>query len=493
MNKNVKRTVATMMIAGMTVSGAAGVYAGTNMEKISAFLNHSIGFKINGSTYIPKDENGNKLSPITYHDTTYLPVRALSNALNTPIQYDSKTNTIYIGTSTTDQWVLTNYTAAQLDEIKQAFAGFDGFETAYAPQIMIKGDALQKVAATADGVNLLFKNMTVNVSPRDYSHDYDGTAVTLPNGLTGKWYKPGDTAMLSVKVDDRYVTVSSPDGKLSNSQLEKVATTVTKVGAVQTDLVQVVYTAAQLDELKKAFAGFDGFETAYAPQMMIKGDVLQKTVATADGVNIVFENMTVNVSPRDYSHDYDGKSVTLSNGAKAKWYKVGDTPMLTLKVDDRYVTLSSPNANLTQARLEKVAVTVAKVGAVQSDLAKVTYTSAQSNAIKDEFAKFDGFTTAYAPTLMIKDDAFQKVAGGDSVNFFFKHMNVKISPRDYSVGYDSTNVTLPNGVKAKWFTPSDTATLSFQIDDRYVTISSADKSLTKAQVEQIATGVAKLK
>ncbi|WP_248761637.1 copper amine oxidase N-terminal domain-containing protein [Paenibacillus sp. ATY16] len=493
MNKSMKRTVATMMIAGMTVSGAAGAFAGTNMEKISAFLNHGIGFKINGSTYIPKDENGNKLSPITYHDTTYLPVRALSNALNTPIQYDNKTNTIYIGTSTTDQWVLTNYTAAQLDQIVKAFAGFDGFEEAYAPQMMIKGDALQKVSAKSDGVNLLFTNMAVNVSPRDYSHDYDGTNVTLSNGATAKWYKVSGKDMLTVKVDDRYVTVSSPNGKLNKSQVEKAAASVTKVGVAQSDLVKVLYTAVQLDELKKAFAGFDGFEAAYAPQMMVKGDVLKKTAATEDGVNIIFENMTVNVSPRDYSFKYDGTNVTLSNGAKAKWYTVNGTDMLTLKVDDRYVTLSSPNANLTHARLEKVAVNVTKVGAAQSDLAKVTYTAAQTNAIKDEFAKFDGFETAYAPTLMTKNDAFQKVAGGDSVNFLFKHMNVQISPREYSVGYDSTAVTLPNGVKAKWFTPSKTAMLSFQIDDRYVTVSSADNSLSKAQIEQIATGVAKLK
>jgi hypothetical protein len=361
MNKNIKRTVATMMIAGMTVSGAAGVYAGTNLQKINAFLNYSIGFKIDGSTYVPKDENGNKLAPITYHDTTYLPVRALSNALNTPIQYDSKTDTIYIGTSTTDQWVLTNYTAAQLDDIKKAFAGFDGFETPYAPQMMIKGDALQNATATGDGVNLLFKNMTVNVSPRDYSYEYEGTTVTLSNGAKAKWYTPSDTAMLTVKVDDRYVTVSSPNGKLSKAQLEKAAVSVTKVGDSQTDLTTVTYTAAQTKE------------------------------------------------------------------------------------------------------------------------------------IKGEFAKFDGFTAAYAPTKMAKDDAFQKVASGDSVIFWFKHMNVQISPRDYSFGYDSTNVTLPNGVKAKWFTPSDTAMLTFQIDDRYVTISSADNALTKAQIEQIATGVVKLK
>ncbi|TCM90793.1 hypothetical protein EV294_110150 [Paenibacillus sp. BK033] len=493
MNKNVKRTVATMMIAGMTVSGAAGVYAGTNMEKISAFLNHGIGFKINGSTYIPKDENGKTLAPITYHDTTYLPVRALSNALNTPIQYDSKTNTIYIGTSTTDQWVLTNYSAAQLDEIKKAFAGFEGFGTAYAPQIMIKGDALQKVAATADGVNLLFKNMTVNVSPRDYSFEYDGTNVTLSNGAKAKWYNVNGTDMLTVKVDDRYVTVSSPNKALSKAQAEKVAVTVASVGVVQSDMAAATYTAAQLDEMKKAFAGFDGFEAAYAPQLTVKGDALQKTAATADGVNLLFKNMTVNVSPRDYSFEYDGTNVTLSNGAKAKWYNVNGTDMLTVKVDDRYVTVSSPSKTLTKAQAEKVAVSVAKVGAAQSDLATVTYTDAQTKAIKDEFAKFDGFTAAYAPTKMAKDDAFQNVASGDSVIFWFKHMNVQISPRDYSYGYDSTAVTLANGVKAKWFAPSGTAMLSFQIDDRYVTISSADNSLTKAQIEQIATGVAKLK
>jgi hypothetical protein len=254
------------------------------------------------------------------------------------------------------------------------------------------------------------------------------------------------------------------------------------------------YTGAQLDEIKKAFAGFDGFETAYAPQMMIKGDALQKVTATADGVNLLFKNMTVNVSPRDYSYDYDGTTVTLSNGVKAKWYTEGKTQMLTVKVDDRFVTISSPSGKLSKSQLEKAVVSVTKVGASQNtDLTAVTYTAAQTKEIKAEYAKFDGFTAAYAPMQMAKGDAFQKVASGDSVIFWFKHMTVQISPRDYSFGYDSTSVTLSNGVKAKWFKPSDTAMLSFHIDDRYVTISSADQALTNAQIEQIAIGVGKLK
>lgn len=42
------------MVFGMAVTGSAGVYAGTNLQKISAYLNHSIGFQVNGADYTPQ-------------------------------------------------------------------------------------------------------------------------------------------------------------------------------------------------------------------------------------------------------------------------------------------------------------------------------------------------------------------------------------------------------------------------------------------------------
>ena len=78
---------------GMTLTGAAGVYAGANLEKISAYLNHSIGIKVDGVIY----NTGKTLTPITYQNTTYLPVRAIADVLDVPLQYDAKNNQVLIG------------------------------------------------------------------------------------------------------------------------------------------------------------------------------------------------------------------------------------------------------------------------------------------------------------------------------------------------------------------------------------------------------------
>ena len=76
---------------------------------------------------------------------------------------------------------------------------------------------------------MIFKHMTVNVSPRDYSSDYESREVKLANGVAAKWYTPSDTPMLGFQLDDRTVTLSSPDGSLSSRQIEQVAVSVAKL------------------------------------------------------------------------------------------------------------------------------------------------------------------------------------------------------------------------------------------------------------------------
>jgi hypothetical protein len=233
-----KKMIIATMVFGMAVTGSAGIYAGTNMQKISAYLNHRIGFKVNGAAYTPADSNGKTLSPITYNDTTYLPVRALADALKVPVTFNASANQVILGsesaTATPDNGsaitlAAVQYSVAQQEEITKAFANFEGFETAYAPAQMVSGDAFQKVAGGKDGVSFLFNKMRVNVSPRDYSYDYDGTTVKLSNGTEAKWYTPSDTAMLTFKLADRFVTISSPDKSLSKAQIEKVAVSVAKL------------------------------------------------------------------------------------------------------------------------------------------------------------------------------------------------------------------------------------------------------------------------
>jgi hypothetical protein len=350
----------------MTLTGATGVFAGTQLEKISAYLNHGISFNVDGAAYSPTDGNGKKLAPITYNNSTYLPVRAIADALHVPVSYDGKKGQVIIGEAPSNPSTLNNvtYSTAQKEAIQKAFAQFDGFETAYAPQQMVAGDTFKSVGAGGDGVSFTFNHMKVDVSPRDYSDGYNGKEVKLSNGVTAKWYTPDQTGMLTFKLDDRYVTISSPDHKLSQAQLQQVAVSVQKVqGNDQgvTGFADVKYTQEQSATIRKAFAKFQGFETAYAPKHMIAGDSFKSVDAGGDGVNFVFNHMNVTVSPKDYSFSYDGKNVKLPNGVTAKWYTPDQTDMLTFKLDDRYVTLSSANNALTHTQLEQMAVSVQKV------------------------------------------------------------------------------------------------------------------------------------
>lgn len=231
MKNKMRHSIMTVMVVGMTVSGAAGVYAGSNMEEIKAYLNSSIGFSIDGAAYYPTDANGNKLTPITYQDSTYLPVRALADALKVPLDFDAKNNQVLIGSTTpvTSDLSDVNYNENQTLEIQQAFTISESYESSYAPKLMVTGDSYQKTVATDDGVNLIFTHMIIHVSPKDYSDGYDSKVVTLSNGTQAKWYTPVDTPLLSFKLDDRTVTISSRDHSLSNTQIEKLAVSVAKL------------------------------------------------------------------------------------------------------------------------------------------------------------------------------------------------------------------------------------------------------------------------
>lgn len=67
-----------------------------------------IGVYLDDKKLDPKDANGNPVEVFSYNGTTYLPVRAVSEALNIPIQWDGSTQSVYLGKHTGDKpavWV----------------------------------------------------------------------------------------------------------------------------------------------------------------------------------------------------------------------------------------------------------------------------------------------------------------------------------------------------------------------------------------------------
>ncbi|MFC0215538.1 stalk domain-containing protein [Paenibacillus chartarius] len=104
-----KKLLYSLALSGITtLSFAGGIYAGSAVESIQAYLNKDIKFTIDKAAWVPKDPDGQILAPIVYGGSSYLPVRALAEATGMEIDWDAATNTIQIETKRTESSVLPN-------------------------------------------------------------------------------------------------------------------------------------------------------------------------------------------------------------------------------------------------------------------------------------------------------------------------------------------------------------------------------------------------
>lgn len=94
MKKKVAITLTSLAMLGCL---GTGVYAGSNLQEIKAYLNPGIKFKVDGQSVQLKNSSGAVIAPITYNNTTYLPVRAISDLLGVTVNFDGKSNTIQLG------------------------------------------------------------------------------------------------------------------------------------------------------------------------------------------------------------------------------------------------------------------------------------------------------------------------------------------------------------------------------------------------------------
>lgn len=93
-----RKTFITLAIALALVCGMViGANAADTLKEISAYLNYGITIKYNGEVQNLTDAGGNRVYPITYNGTTYLPVRAVSNMLGIGVDWDGATQTVLLG------------------------------------------------------------------------------------------------------------------------------------------------------------------------------------------------------------------------------------------------------------------------------------------------------------------------------------------------------------------------------------------------------------
>lgn len=81
------------LLCGITI----GASASSTLQEIQAYLNYGITVKYNGEEQTIMDASGNRLYPITYNNTTYVPLRALSNIFGVAVDWDQATQTVLLG------------------------------------------------------------------------------------------------------------------------------------------------------------------------------------------------------------------------------------------------------------------------------------------------------------------------------------------------------------------------------------------------------------
>lgn len=83
--------------SGTAQAGQSGsAHPGQRGEKAITVVYLGIKLKVNGTDFTPRDANGAVVEPFAYNQTTYLPVRAVSQAFGMNVAWDGETKTIFL-------------------------------------------------------------------------------------------------------------------------------------------------------------------------------------------------------------------------------------------------------------------------------------------------------------------------------------------------------------------------------------------------------------
>lgn len=94
MRKRLQGLAIGLIIGALLTSG---IVFGENLSKKAELFYNNIKIYIDGAEIVPKDANGNIVEPFIMDGTTYLPVRAISNAFEKDVEWDGETQSVYIG------------------------------------------------------------------------------------------------------------------------------------------------------------------------------------------------------------------------------------------------------------------------------------------------------------------------------------------------------------------------------------------------------------
>lgn len=172
---------------GLTIAGAVGTMAfsasaAAVTKQISATYNN-IQIVVDGVKVTPKDANGKTVEPFVYEGTTYLPVRAMGEAIGKQVTWDGNTQTVYLGQVPGESNYLVDVCPPYNSKDCTVYKGADGEFFKMAGKKYTNGIMLIKKGYAIMNTDGKYNSMTFTVGfKEEYSSLIDGTLEVYLNG-----------------------------------------------------------------------------------------------------------------------------------------------------------------------------------------------------------------------------------------------------------------------------------------------------------------------
>ncbi|MDR6553721.1 stalk domain-containing protein [Paenibacillus qinlingensis] len=91
------RKSTTLALASLLIfSCSTAVYATSNIQEVSVYVNKGIKFMLKGEAWTPFDADGIKQDALTYEGSTYLPLRSVAEATGLKVDWNESAKTIVL-------------------------------------------------------------------------------------------------------------------------------------------------------------------------------------------------------------------------------------------------------------------------------------------------------------------------------------------------------------------------------------------------------------
>lgn len=207
-----KKITKVVLILILLLSLGINVYAASGSERVTIFFNN-IKVILNGHELELRDSNGNTVEPFIIEGTTYLPVRAISEALDLPVEWDKSANSVVLGTKPD------NYVTSLAESESETIIGYvnESKDVVYADtgsksvdvffnniKVILNGHELELKDGNGNTVEPFILDGTTYLPVRAISEALD---------LSVEWDKSANNVVLGTKLDnyDTSLTESESD------------------------------------------------------------------------------------------------------------------------------------------------------------------------------------------------------------------------------------------------------------------------------------------